>query len=72
MDHEIIPRPCKICDWLLNLSWDHFGSHQGQNVRVTLEFEVPKRHILGPTLYTTWFNEFCDGRGKRGALVEKR
>ena len=20
MDHEVIPRPCKICDWLLNLS----------------------------------------------------
>jgi hypothetical protein len=20
MDHEVIPRPCKICDWLLNSS----------------------------------------------------
>ena len=26
--HEVISKPCKICDWLLNLSWDHFGLHQ--------------------------------------------
>ena len=51
MDHEGIPRLCKICDWLLNSSWDHFGLNQGQNVRVTMEFEVPKRHILRPTLF---------------------
>jgi hypothetical protein len=30
MDHEVVPRPCKICDWSLNLSWDHFGLYQGQ------------------------------------------
>jgi hypothetical protein len=58
MDHEIIPRLCKICDWLLNSSWDHFGSHQGENARVTVEFKVPKRHIVdlhyplnGPTSF---------------------
>ena len=36
-----------------------------------MEFEVPKRLILRPTLSTTRSNEFCGGRGKRGALVEK-
>jgi hypothetical protein len=52
MDHEVVPRPCKICDWLLNSSRDHFGLQQGNNVRVTMEFEVPKRHILRPRLST--------------------
>ena len=52
MDHKVIPRPCKICDWLLNSSWEHFGLHQGKNVKVTMEFKVPKRHLLGPTLST--------------------
>jgi hypothetical protein len=48
MDHEIVPRPCKLCDWLLNSYKDHFGLHQGKNVRVTMEFEVSKRRILRP------------------------
>ena len=50
MDHEVVPWPCKICDWLLNSSWDHFGLHQGRNVRVTMEVEVLKRHNLRPTV----------------------
>jgi hypothetical protein len=29
MDHEVVSRCCKIRDWLLNLSWDHFGLHFG-------------------------------------------
>jgi hypothetical protein len=32
-------------------SRDHFGLHQGQNARVTMEFKIPKRHILRPTLF---------------------
>jgi hypothetical protein len=28
MDYEVVLRPCKICDRLLNFSWDHFGLHQ--------------------------------------------
>ena len=28
MDHEVVPRPCEICDWLLNSSQDHFGLQQ--------------------------------------------
>jgi hypothetical protein len=50
MDHEVVPQPCKTCDWLLNLSRDHFGLHQRQHVRVTMKFEVPKIYILKPTL----------------------
>ena len=50
MDHEVVPMPFRICDWLFKLSWDHFGLHQGKNVRVTLKFEIPKIHILRPTL----------------------
>jgi hypothetical protein len=29
VDREVVPRLCKICDWLLNSSWGHFGLHQG-------------------------------------------
>ena len=52
MDHEVIPRPCSTGDWLLNLSQDHFGLHQGTNDKVTMEFEVLKRPILRSTLST--------------------
>jgi hypothetical protein len=45
MDHEVVPWPCKICDWLLNSSWGHVGLHLGKHVRVTMEFEIPKRHF---------------------------
>ena len=50
VDHEVVPKPCKIYDWMSNLSWDDFGLHQGKKVRATMEFEAPKRHILKPTL----------------------
>ena len=52
MDHEVIPRPCKICNWMLNPSRDHFNLHQGKNVRVIMEFKVPKGHFLRPTIFT--------------------
>ena len=52
MDHKVVPRPCKICDWPLNSSRDQSGLHQGKNVKVTMKFEVHKRHILRPTLST--------------------
>ena len=52
MNHEVVSRPCKTCDWLLKSSRDHFGLHQGKNIRVTMEFKVPKRNILRPTLFT--------------------
>ena len=54
MDHEVLQRPSKIFDWLLNSSPDYFGLHQGKNVRVTMRF--PKTyfkayiiHLHGPT-----------------------
>ena len=50
MDHEIVPRPCKIWDWLLNSSRDHVGLHQGKNVKVTMKFEALERHISRLTL----------------------
>ena len=36
--------PVEICDWLLDSSRDHFGLHRGKNVRVVVEFKVPKRY----------------------------
>ena len=46
MDHEVVPRSCKIWDWLLNSSQHHFGLHQEKNFRVSVEFEVPKEQIF--------------------------
>ena len=46
MDHEVVPGHCnKSVDWLLNSSRDHFGLHQGEHGRVTMEVEVTKMHI---------------------------
>ena len=77
MDHVVDPRPCKICDLLLNLSWDHFNLHQGKKVRVTMEFEVPKRHVLRPTLSTDMIQRVlrwerqksCFDRKKQGLMA---
>ena len=30
MNNEVVPRPCKICGWLLNSSRNHFDLHQGK------------------------------------------
>ena len=64
MDHEIIPRPYKICDWSLNSSWDHFGLHRGKNVKVTMEFESPKGIFEGLHYPLTWSNKFVVGEAK--------
>jgi hypothetical protein len=51
MDHEVVPRPCRIWNCLLKSSPDHFGLHQGKMVIMTMDFEVPKSQILKPTLF---------------------
>ena len=77
MDHEVVPRPCKIYDWLLNSSQDYFGLHQGKNVRVIMKFEVPKRHVLrpihwhGPMGFAVGEAKRCSSRKRRGPIVEK-
>ena len=55
---KVVSRPCKICDWMLNLSWNHFGLHQE---RIMLEWPWSSRspkdifkayviHWHGPTI----------------------
>ena len=58
IDHEVIPRPCKICDCLLNSSHDHFGLHQGHfqcdhGVRglQKIYFKAYTAHRHGPTSF---------------------
>ena len=51
MDHEVVPRPSKGCDWTLKSSRDDLGLHQGKNGRVTTEVEVHK-FFFKPTLST--------------------
>ena len=50
MDHEVVPRPSKRCDWTLKSSRDDLGLHQGNGI-VTTEVEVHK-FFLKPTLST--------------------
>ena len=42
MDHEDVPRPCKIYDWLLNSSRNYFILHKGQNIKV-MKCSIRKR-----------------------------
>ena len=46
MVHEVVPCSPKICDWVLNLSRDHFGLYQGKKGRVAMGFEVPNRLVF--------------------------
>ena len=79
MDHEVVPRLCKICDWLLKLSWDHFGLNHGKVVRVTMEFEVPKWPNFKPTLSTLmvqWVLQWekqkrCSNSKRQGCMAKK-
>ena len=74
MGHEGVPRLCRICDWLLNLSQDHFGLYQGEKVRVTMKFEV-HRDTLSTTMVQRvllWVRQNrCFGRKRQGSMVEK-
>ena len=75
----VVPRPYKICDWMLNSSHDHFTLHQGKNVRVIMEFKVPQRQILRPTLSTNMVQRVlrwerqkrCPGRKRQWPMTKK-
>ena len=80
MDHEVVPRPCKICDWLLNPSWATLVYTKEKIVKVTMEFEVPKRHILRPTLSIDMVQRVlrlerqkrCSSTKRQGPMAEER
>ena len=72
MDHKVVPRSCKICDWLLTLCQDHFTSHHGKNVRVTMELEVPRRHLLRPTLPTNTIQRVLQWERQKRCSSRKR
>ena len=42
MDHEVIPMLYKICDWLLNLSQEHFSLHRGKKFQSNNEVRGPQ------------------------------
>ena len=71
MDREVVPRPCKIWDWMLNSSQNHFGCTKEKVSEWSWRSRSPKDIFWGLCYPLTWSNEFFDGRGKRGALVEK-
>ena len=68
MDHEVVPRPPKGCDWTLKSSRDNLGLHQGKNGRVTTEVEVLKILFFKPTLSTAMVQRvFRWDKQKRGS-----
>ena len=72
-------RPCKIWHLLLNSSWDDYYRLCQENVRVNMEFEIYKRYISRPTLFTHMVQQVlcgerqkrCFGRKKQEAMAEK-
>ena len=71
MDHEVVPRPFKICDWLLDSSRDHFGLHKGKMSKWPWSSGPQKTYFKAYIIHWHGPTNFCSGRGKRGALVEK-
>ena len=79
MDRTVVPRLCKICDWLLNSSRGHFSLRQGRIVRVIVEFEVSKRHVLRPMLsidMVQWVLQWekqkrCSSRKRQGPMTKR-
>ena len=72
----VVLRPSKICDWLLNSSWDHFGLHRGeQRSERPWSSRFPKDVFLRATLsidMVQWVLRWerlkrCFGRKKAGA-----
>ena len=76
MDHEVIPRPCKINDWLLNSSRDHFSLHQEKRmwVRVTMHgVRGPQKTcFLRPTLSTHMVQRILRWEGSKRYSSGKR
>ena len=71
MDYEVIPRPCKSVDWLLNSSHDHFGLHKENMSEWAWRSRSPKDIYQGLKNPLTQSNRFCGERGKRSGLVGK-
>ena len=59
MDRKVVPRSCKICDWLLNSSRDHFSLYQGEKCwsnhgvwsSQKTQFKAYNIHWHGPTCF---------------------
>ena len=79
MEHEVVPRPSKICDWLLNSSHDHFGLHQKKKCQSDHGVWGPQRtyfeayivHWHGPTDYWWERPKRCYIRKRQGPMTEK-
>ena len=80
MDHEVVPRPYKIiCDWLLNLSQDHYGLHQRKICQSDHEVRGPMTYIWRSTLFSDmvqWVLQWerqkrCSCRRRQGPIQEK-
>ncbi len=70
MDHEVIPRPCKICDLVVELVPGSLRFTPRKQFHSDHGVRVPKRHILRPTLSTDMVQRVLMGERQKGALVE--
>ena len=71
MDYEVIPRPCNVCVVVEFVHEPLWFKPRKKIVKVTMEFEVLKRHIQGVHFSTNMIQRVCRRRGKRGAMIEK-
>ena len=64
--------PLKICDWLLNSSWDHCSLHRGNICKSDHGARGPPKALFSSLRYPlSWYNMFCGGRGIKGSLATK-
>jgi hypothetical protein len=73
MDHEVVPRPCTLCDLVVELFPGPLQCTPKKNVRLTMEIEVPKRCIFRPTSSTNMVQRvFMVGESKEVFLFKKK
>ena len=77
MNHEVVPRPCKRVIGCWTHPCNYFGHkplrlHQGTNVRVTMEFKLPKRHYSRHTLSTDMVHPIFWRETQNGCSSRKR
>ena len=79
MDHEVVPRPYKLCDWLLNSSHDHFGLHQGKICQSDHGVRGPPKtyskayiiHWHGPMGFVVERQKTCSNIKRQGPMAKK-
>ena len=79
MDYEVIPRPCNVCVVVEFVQEPLWFTPRKKIVKVTMEFEIPKRHIQGVHFSTNMIQRVlqkerqkrCHDRKRQRPMVDK-